>query len=147
MIRRLGPLACLALLGLCTGCATVIHGTKQKIHVTSEPPGATVTVLPEKVTFVTPFEVELARKKSHTLLFELACHAPAAGYVDRRFSYATYGNLVLGGFLGISADIGNGAAWKLLPDPLHATLERTPPPADGAPQECAPAGGLAGAEP
>jgi hypothetical protein len=145
MTRVLGLLACLA---LGTGCATIVHGTQQKIEVTSEPPGATVTVLPEKAKLVTPFEVELARKKSHTLIFELACHAPAIGYLDRRMSQWVHGNLVIGGLLGISTDAGNGAAWDLIPGAVHVRLERLPPPAEGAAAaQCASENDLAGAEP
>ena len=114
----------LGLVVLCTGCAAILIGTKQTVEVTSEPPGATVTVLPEKTTFVTPGEIELPRKRVYTLLFELACYAPATGYLDRRMSY------VVGGF-------------KLVPDPLHVKLERLPAPADGEPGECSAAGGAA----
>jgi hypothetical protein len=149
MTRRLGLLACLALLSLGTGCATIVHGSTQKIQVTSEPPGATVTVLPEKITLVTPGEVKLARKKSHTLLFELACHAPSAGYLDRRVSQWIHGNLVIGGLAGLSADAGSGGAWNLIPGSVHVRLERLPPPEDDGAlaAQCASESDLAGAEP
>jgi hypothetical protein len=147
MRQLFGVLAAFALLSLSTGCATVINGTTQKVQVASRPSGATVTVLPERTTFVTPGEVELARKKTHTLVFELACFAPATSYLDRRMSQVVHGNLILGGLIGLLVDIDSGGAFKLVPSPVHVTLEPLPAPADGASQRCPPAGGLAGAEP
>jgi hypothetical protein len=123
MRQLFGVLAVFALLSLGTGCATVIHGTKQKVRVTSQPPGATVTVLPEGDTFVTPGEVKVARKQTHTLVFELACHAPATAYLDRRMSQAVHGNIILGGLIGLLVDIDSGGAFKLVPSPVDVALE------------------------
>ena len=145
-MKRFGLLGALALLVLGAGCATVINGKMQTVKVESRPSGATVTVLPERTTFVTPGEVELARKQTHTLVFELACFAPATSYLDRRMSQVVHGNLILGGLIGLLIDIDSGGAFKLAPSPVHVTLEPLSPPA-AAPQRCAPAGDLAGAEP
>jgi hypothetical protein len=115
----------LLLLPWLVGCATILQGETQMVQITSHPPGATVTVLPEMVTLVTPGEVDLTRKQIHTLLFELECYEPAIGYLDRTNSNVTAGNLLLGGIIGMLVDLDTGAAFRLIPDPLHVQLARS----------------------
>ena len=56
-------------------------------------------------------------------------------------SPATYGNLLVGGLIGISTDNENGAAFELIPDPLEVTLDPDPRrSADTAVQEPAASG-------
>ena len=123
-LLRLGPLVAIASLG----CATIIHGSTQKVEITSNPPGASVLVLPDQKKLVTPGTVELERKRVHTVLFELDGCRPATGYLDRLNSNATIGNAVLGGLIGMAIDYDSGAVYRLDPDPLHVELdpEETP---------------------
>jgi len=117
------PLA-LALLALLAGCATILQGPNQTVEITSDPPGAKVLVLPEQTSLVTPGEAELSRKQIHTLLFELPCHRPATGYLDRTNSHTVLLNVILGGLIGMSIDYSTGAVYRLIPDPIHVKLER-----------------------
>ena len=130
-LRVARMLGLLLLPGL-VGCATIIQGETQMVQITSHPPGATVTVLPEMHTLVTPGEVDLKRKQIHTVLFELECYEPATGYLDRTNSNVTAGNLLLGGIIGIFLDLDTGAAFRLIPDPLHVQLVRSWPGNPGA---------------
>lgn len=108
-----------ALLPLLWGCATLFQGSTQMVQISSDPPGAKVTVLPERDTLVTPGEIDLKRMQVHTLLFERACYEPATAYLDRDFSKVA----ILSAFLMMtSIDIGSGAAFVQVPDPLHVTL-------------------------
>jgi hypothetical protein len=109
-----------------SGCATVLHGTTQKVSITSRPSGAAGLIEPTGIRIVTPAQVELRRKQNYTVHFELSGYKPQNAYLCRVFSPATHGNLLLGGLIGLSTDMGNGAAWELAPDPLEATLEPDP---------------------
>ena len=122
-----------ALLAAATlGCATIINGPTQDVEITSDPPGASVLILPEKKTVVTPAEVELDRKQVHTLLFALEGCLPATGYLDRLNSHMTDGNIILGGLIGIAIDYDSGAVYRLDPDPLHVVLAPAEEPLQSA---------------
>jgi hypothetical protein len=104
------------------GCATIINGSTQSVTITSNPPGARVTVLPSHEALVTPGEADLSRRRVHTVLFQLEGYQPATGYLDRTNSNVTLWNLVLGGVIGMSVDLSTGAVFRLTPDPLHVDL-------------------------
>ncbi|MDX2167770.1 MAG: PEGA domain-containing protein [Deltaproteobacteria bacterium] len=131
---RLAILAAVTATG--SGCATVMHGTQQEILVTTQPPGATVTVLPGGQTLQTPGTVRLARKDFHTVRVSQAGYCAETVYLDRVTSKAVYGNLVLvvvlvpAGLVAASVDADNGAAFFIRPDELSLTLR--PIPAAGA---------------
>jgi len=120
------------------GCASVINGRTQQVWIETEPPGASVSILPAGVKIITPAQIDLDRKSVHTALATLDGHAPSIGYLDRVTSGAIYGNLLLGGLIGLMADTESGAAFRLTPDPLRITLiplsekpttnSATPPP-------------------
>ena len=108
------------------GCATISTGTSQTVWISSSPPGARVTVLPENVELVTPAEVRLARRRSHTVRFQLDGYRPAIEYIDPLIVEPIGENVVLGGLLGVTTDIATGAAWMLGPEVIHANLEPLP---------------------
>src|SRR5439155_20132324 len=54
---------------LVIGCASIAHGTKQKVNFSSVPPGATVTVDGRGAT-TTPAVAELSRKNEHDVKIE-----------------------------------------------------------------------------
>jgi hypothetical protein len=115
------------------GCATIINGQEQEVSITSDPPGATVMILPEKVEVATPADVELPRGKVHTIKFELDGYEPRYGFLDRAASSATLWNILLGGLIGLAIDYSSDAVYKLTPDPLHMTLEKSPQEPGGTP--------------
>jgi len=102
---RLGSLACLIALPLLTGgCASVFHGTRQKIEVFTDPPGATATTGGQRVT--TPGVLRLPRKaKSTEIRIEKEGYAPRSVILQRRVS-----GLVWLNFVGIAAGASLGAS-------------------------------------
>lgn len=97
-MRRLIP----AILGIlaftASGCATLVHGPKQKVTITSDPTGAAVTVLSGqtvKETGITPFEVKLPRRDANlTLRLEKPGCVPTEVKLKRSVSGWTFGNLI-----------------------------------------------------
>jgi hypothetical protein len=59
--RPLGGLLFVALAPLASGCATVIHGTRQNVRVETDPPGATASAGDQRIT--TPGVLKLKRKE------------------------------------------------------------------------------------
>lgn len=103
-----------------------MNGPTQRIVVTSDPPGATVTVDSVQIG-VTPVSADLARKASHILT---VTHPSAAAETlavhPTETSSMLYWNLLWGGLalLFIPLDIGTGAH-REFPEPLiHFDLAR-----------------------
>src|ERR1017187_5995097 len=132
----------------CTGCASIVSGTKQKISIDSNPPGATVVVdnavatdCVTKQPAVTPAKVVFRRSKPHTVVLSLPGYDDVSVMLHQGSEPWVWGNLGFGGIIGILIDMGDCAAFRLKPrhvdltlDPVapppSATAPNTPPPAD-----------------
>ena len=82
-----------------SGCATLVHGPRQTVTITSDPSGAAVTVLSgstvKETPGVTPVKVRLPRRDaSLTLRLEKAGCAPTEVKLKRSVSGWTFGNLI-----------------------------------------------------
>jgi hypothetical protein len=82
-----------------SGCATLVHGPRQTVTVTSDPSGAAVTVLSgstvKEAPGVTPVKVRLPRRDANlTLRLEKAGCAPTEVKLKRSVSGWTFGNLI-----------------------------------------------------
>jgi hypothetical protein len=81
------------------GCATIIHGPRQSVTVTSDPSGAAVTVLSgttvKETAGVTPVTLRLPRRDANlTLRLEKPGCEPAEMRLKRSVSGWTFGNLI-----------------------------------------------------
>ena len=115
-----------ALLGsalLLTGCATVIHGSKQKVAISSQPAGAAVRV-DGTGSGVTPTVAELSRKTSHRIELLLNGYKPYEVVLEPSFNGATMGNLAIGGIIGLAVDGSTGAGNTLHPEKVDAVLQK-----------------------
>ena len=100
------------------GCATIMTGKYQSIPVTSDPPGAKVRADTGEM-IVTPGKFHLIRNEVHVLLAEypgyeqqqLKLHNKAQGWV--------WGNILLGGGIGLIVDCASGASDELIPKEAH----------------------------
>jgi hypothetical protein len=106
-----------------SGCASVLHGTKQKVPVASVPTGANVMIQGVQAA-VTPGIVKVARgDKGVTLRFEKEGFKPVDVVLQRKLSAAVWGNIAIGGVIGLLVDFTNGAAYRQTPDQLTATMD------------------------
>lgn len=141
MIALLGVL----LLALCGGCATLISGSTERIRFESDPPGAQIRV--DGRTYTTPVEVTLPRDRNHEVEFVLPGHAPARRQVTRDVNGWTYGNILLGGVIGMAIDTSTGASNDLEPDVVSVQLMRVEPETEGAAEAADTTSASAGAGP
>ncbi|UYH51666.1 PEGA domain-containing protein [Candidatus Kirkpatrickella diaphorinae] len=119
-LMRLCKLSILALPFSISACAAIIDGTSQQIAINSNPPGAECAVYRngEKIGTVqqTPSSV-LVKKSKHDLWIE--CAKP--GYENSRYlnhsglAGSVFGNIALGGFIGVAVDSASGADNKYDP--------------------------------
>jgi hypothetical protein len=114
------------LLLLQTGCATLVSGSSQRIHVDSTPPGAEVLV---DGAFVgrTPMASEVRRKDEHDVMLRMDGFLDRTVHTGRRLNLWYMGNILLGGLIGILVDDASGASFAVEPERIHVRLVEAPP--------------------
>lgn len=126
MIRlKAGILIAIASSCLATGCATIIHGTTQKVGIASTPPGAKVSI-DNQPYGLTPVFADLKRKESHTVVFELDGYEKTSLTITNSVSGWIWGNLAFGGLIGLAVDGISGGIYKLEPEQLAADMRLLP---------------------
>ena len=130
-LKKLVCLTAIAAAGLMlTGCASIISGTHQDITINSAPQSADVrveslTLSQNTVTFEgkTPAKTSLARKGSYLVTISMNGYEKAQVSIDNGgMNGWVWGNIVLGGLVGILIDISDGAAMNLQPGDINVTL-------------------------
>jgi len=109
-----------------TSCASVLRGSKETFHLSSDPQGARVEVLDKTNTVVakvtTPDEVKLKKGagffsgQNYTVNVTKEGYKPSSFRIDNGLNIGAYviGNLFLGGFVGmVIVDPATGAMWNL----------------------------------
>ncbi|HEX4639668.1 MAG TPA: PEGA domain-containing protein [Chthoniobacterales bacterium] len=112
-----------------TSCATITRGVHDKLTVTSDPPGANVTLSTgEKGVTPTKF-VKERRTEPFTVTVTKPGYVSQTVKVESKFGGtgggAMAGNLLLGGAIGMGVDAGTGAYRSLYPNPLSVKLVPT----------------------
>ena len=103
-----------------TGCATIVHGGTQDIRVSSQPSGAVVRV--QGMATTTPGVLKLERKGMYTLVFEKEGFNSIEVRLNKTVDGWLFGNILIGGIIGIVIDFVSGAAYKLTPAEVSTVL-------------------------
>jgi hypothetical protein len=104
MSRPFILVACGAMVGFAlSGCATIIHGTRQEVAFSSSPTGAEVWVDSIKMG-ETPVIAKLRRKDTHAVKLVLNGYQPYETTITRSVSGWVFGNIVFGGLIGLGVD-------------------------------------------
>ncbi len=106
-----------------TGCATIMDGTKQTVGFSSNPSDATV-IVDGKVLGKTPLTEDLSKKDKHTVKITLAGYMPYEMTMTRKTNSWVWGNIVIGGLIGLVVDSATGAMYKLTPEQVSAELRK-----------------------
>jgi hypothetical protein len=135
MGNRITAAALAAGLVCISGCATIFTGGgTQKVGVVSTPPGAQVSITNRAgqvvSTGTTPFEVKLKKGagyfkgENYTLNFTMPGYQPRQARLSPRISGWYFGNIAIGGLLGmVGIDPATGAMYKLEPKDVEVTLQ------------------------
>lgn len=110
-----------SLIFLLTSCATIMHGSRQSIGITSNPSNASVWI-DSMYLGNTPIIVELARNNNHSLKIELEGFQPYEAIFTRQLSGWIFGNIIFGGIIGIAVDAVSGAIFRLTPEQIQAEM-------------------------
>ena len=103
-------------IALAPGCATVTTSSRQSLAVTTEPPGAVCKVTREAADLgvVNPTPGSLSIEKGQGKL-HIACgkegYLPASAEAAAQFQGMTFGNVLLGGLVGVAIDAASGAMY------------------------------------
>lgn len=132
LYRALIGIAALSGTLLLSSCATTVHGSRQRISVTTSPVVWTqVTVLEPSgrvySTCHTPCHLDLERNQEYTVRFEKYGYEPVEIRILRKVSDWVGGNLVTGAVAGLIVDYASGSIYKLTPDQIQVTMSKTNP--------------------
>ncbi len=97
-----------------SGCATLVKGTSQSITVNTKPTGATCTLSREDKTIAivnpTPGTVSVDKDKDDiSVLCKKDEYNDSTGVLSSKLQGMTFGNILLGGLIGVAIDAGSGA--------------------------------------
>ena len=105
----------------CTGCATIINGTRQKVIVTSTPTGAIVT--DGKSCWTTPATIILSRKEDHPLFIWKPGYKIQSVRLKHMVSTVIFGDALMpGGLVFAAIDVATGSEYKLVPGEIEIKL-------------------------
>lgn len=109
---------------LLTGCATIMHGTTQNVGFSSNPTGAVVCI-DNKECGKTPHVFHLSRNKNHIVKLEMKGYEPYETTLTKSVSGWVWGNIVIGGLIGLAVDAVSGGIYKLEPEQIQGKLKQT----------------------
>ena len=113
----------LCFVAVITGCATIMHGPRQDVGISSSPAGAMVTI--DGVTYgKTPVITNLKRNDNHIVKIELAGYEPYETTLTKKLDGWVWGNIVIGGLIGLAIDAISGSINRLTPEEIQATLAK-----------------------
>lgn len=122
MKRNIVPVFAMVTLALVVaGCCSIIHGTSQEVGISSSPSGATVIVNGQQMG-TTPVTLDLKRKGSHKITIEMDGYQPYEMALTKSTSGWVWGNVLLGGLIGLAVDAIDGALYKVNPELVQAQL-------------------------
>jgi len=112
---------------LMSGCATITKGTQQTVTVATDPSGAICDMTrdgkPLAVVNPTPGSIPIEKARgSIAIVCKKPAYKDAAGTLASEFQAMTFGNIILGGLIGIAVDAASGAMHEY-PTMVTITLE------------------------
>jgi len=133
MKKTLLPLL-VALCAFLSGCASIVDGGDKTVQITSEPPGAKLSIYDRNqrliATQTTPTLISLRREQGFfsAANYRLVCDMPGYNSSEMQFKATMnpwyLGNIVFGGLIGILiVDPATGAMWSFPTKELNFTLE------------------------
>lgn len=115
---------------VCSGCASVVTGTDQKVTFNSEPDGASV-IVSGRALGKTPLTVDVDKGKNQSFSFQKEGYKEHVAHLSTSTTSWFFGNILLGGLglVGSTTDGVSGAIYEFSPDQYFVTL--TPDTASG----------------
>ncbi len=106
-----------------TGCASIMHGTRQSVGISSYPTNAEVWV-DNKYVGQSPTIVQLSRKDHHLVRIQMEGYQPYEVALTREVSGWVFGNVVFGGVVGLAVDAISGGLYQLTPNQIEVEMTK-----------------------
>jgi len=125
MLKMLVMLMVVGMLGVISGCATVMNTPYQNVPVTSSPLGAVVIASSSGHKIITPGSFRLRRNVSTVLTAELDGYGTMTKTLKPSIwnFWGLCGNVLVGGIPGIVVDGITGSSMVLIPKEVHFNFE------------------------
>lgn len=111
-----------------TGCASLFNASPSLLNIMTNPQNAKVTITGlqnmERLTKQTPCTVYLNKGSDYTVKIELAEYQSEEIPIRRSISGWFWGNLLLGGIIGMVIDYGTANMWAHEPIGLNIDLSK-----------------------
>lgn len=114
----------LAAASFASGCATIVSGSSQDVSFNSTPPGASISVDGVQ-SGVTPSVLKLDTGTTHAVVLSIDGYNPYSINLKREVNGWVWGNLLVGGLIGLVIDASTGAMYRLSPEEINAGLSST----------------------
>jgi hypothetical protein len=126
-MRTLLAMAGIGFALLVSGCATITKGSQQTVTIATDPSGAVCNMTrdakPLAVVNPTPGSIPIEKASgSIAILCRKDGYKDAAGVLSSEFQAWTFGNIILGGLIGVVVDAASGAMHEY-PAMVTITLE------------------------
>lgn len=132
-MRKAGIAAAMVAMTAVTGCASIFTGTTQKAAFDTAPSGAKITISDRAGNVVhsgeTPFTVRLKRGAGFMRPQHYSVKFEKEGFVPKEVALASgpngwvFGNILIGGLVGVVIDGASGAMFAVSPGSLSVPLE------------------------
>lgn len=106
----------------CSSCCSIVQGRTQKVGISSNPSGAEAEI--DGMKIITPKILNLERNKNYKIDITKEGYYRAGAIITGHLSGWLWGNVLLGGLIGMAIDFATGAAYKLEPKNVQIELER-----------------------
>jgi PEGA domain len=116
-----------------SGCATIVHGSRQNINFSSVPSAAKIYI-DNKDVGVTPKLISLRRngklngqpsgKQFYDIKITIDGYMPYEMKILRKGDGWVWGNLAFGGLIGLIIDAADGAMYNLTPYQINAQISK-----------------------
>ncbi len=122
MKRSIAVVCILSFAPFTAGCGVIFGGTRQAIHVASDPAGAGVATTPGTVEYKTPAVISLDRSSQTVLTFSAPGYGSRSVEIQRSIRGGIVVLDVLFGLVPLIVDAATGAWYKLEPANVNVTL-------------------------
>ena len=120
------PLGLIAACIFLTSCASIINTGRQPVSIHSNPEGATILVN-DSIYGTTPRTIEMKRKKKDRLVkIQMDGYETYQIQMARSLSGWFFGNILIGGIIGMGIDALTGGMYIIQPEQIDATLTKKP---------------------
>lgn len=108
-----------------TGCATIVDGGEKFVSINVNPENAKIYVQSnkgDKFVRTGSFSLQVNRKASYTLKIELPNYESEVIQIERGLDGWVFGNIALGGIIGLVIDASTGNMWTPKPKIVNVEL-------------------------